>query len=230
MVPAALFQKDSLNQKSYEYQHIHRDPSDSSRLRASKFSNPTSVLSSSSPSSVSANTSIDQHPKTLPSDYSLGNSFSKSTTAQDDLHQKGEKSPSFRTEEPPARVGLFGKIRQLTKLYGSAALIVYGLIGGVDFGFSFLMIYLIGAEHVRKAEDWVREQVHWKRAHDSLSTTSVPGGSEIDSDMLWTSAVVAYTIHKTILLPVRILLTAWITPPIVRHLRKRGWKIGRNLE
>jgi hypothetical protein len=78
-----------------------------------------------------------------------------------------------------------------------------------SFRLSFLMIYLIGAEHVRKAEDWLREQVHWKRAHSapSLSTTSIPVGSEIESDMLWTSAVVAYTIHKTILLPLRILLT-----------------------
>jgi hypothetical protein len=132
MVPAALFQKDSLNQKNYEYKHIHRDPSDSSRLRASKFSDPT-VSPSSSSSSVSANTSIDHHPKTIPSDYSLGNLFSKST-GQDDFHQRGDKSPSYRAEEPAARVGLFGKIRQLTKLYGSAALVVYGLIGGVDFG------------------------------------------------------------------------------------------------
>lgn len=125
--------------------------------------------------------------------------------------------------------GIFGKVRQLTKLYGSAALVVYGILGAVDFGLSFMLIYLVGTEHVQKAEDWVLGQLNWKRAspiHETDPATTAPTSSS-DQSILWTTAVVAYTIHKTILLPVRVGLTAWVTPPIVRALRKRGWKLGK---
>jgi len=232
MVPAALFQKDSLNQKNYEYHQIHRDPPDSSRLRASKISSPLSPSAPSSAQSTLSPSTIDQYPKTTPSYYSLRSFFSKFTDRDQQHPKQDEKSSSFKAEEQASPVGLFGKLRQLTKLYGSAALVVYGLLGGVDFGLSFLTIYLVGAEHVRKVEDRLLEQLNWKRVHSPPmpSTTSTNEASENDANMFWTTAVVAYTIHKTILLPVRLGLTAWITPPLVRYLRKRGWKVGRNLE
>ncbi|PLW55984.1 hypothetical protein PCANC_02989 [Puccinia coronata f. sp. avenae] len=251
MVPAALFQKDSLNQKNYE----HHLPSlhDSSRLRPSKTAHPISQsLSSSSlsslPSSVLPSSSnapsnlklnpLDQYPKTSHSTYYSIRSFFTQFTNQNHDHSypQGEKGSQFKTEQAPP-VGLFGKLKQLTKLYGSAALVVYGLLGGVDFGLSFLTIYLVGAEQVRRVEDWLLEQLNWKRVHSSPalpdntpSSAPEPAAGTTDANMLWTTAVVAYTIHKTILLPVRLGLTAWITPPLVRHLRKRGWKVGRNLE
>ncbi|OAV88960.1 hypothetical protein PTTG_12210 [Puccinia triticina 1-1 BBBD Race 1] len=200
-------------------------------FRMSKLSKPISP-SSPAPSASSSPThsSVDHYPKTAPSHYSLRSFFSKFTD-QDHSHQQDQKSSNFSHEEQSSPVGLFGKLRQLTKLYGSAALVVYGVLGGVDFGLSFVTIYLVGAEHVRKAEDWLLEQLNWKRAHSTPlpSTTPVPQGAETENNMLWTTAVVAYTIHKTILLPFRIGLTAWMTPPIVRLLRKRGWKVGRNL-
>ncbi|KAI7957306.1 hypothetical protein MJO28_004401 [Puccinia striiformis f. sp. tritici] len=238
MAPAALFQKDSWNQKNYESHQIHREIPDASRLRPSKIHNPTVIPH---PISASSNLThsplVDHHPKTTHSYHSIRSFFSKFTDLDHSHHQhKDEKSSNFRLEDQQASspVGLFGKIKQLTKLYGSAALVVYGVLGGLDFGLSFIAIYLVGAEHVRTAEDWLLESLNWKRAHSTplpsnTTTTTTTGTTEIDSSMLWTTAVVAYTIHKTILLPFRIGLTAWITPPIVRQLRKRGWKVGRNL-
>ncbi|WAQ90446.1 hypothetical protein PtA15_12A435 [Puccinia triticina] len=229
MVPAALFQKDSLNQKNYEYHQILREMPESSRLRSSKICNPVIPRYSSSDPSNPTHLSLDHHPKTR---YSPRTFSSKSAGQDHHSYQHGEKLSTIRNEENAPPVGLFGKLRQLTKLYGSAALVIYGLIGGIDFGLAFLTIYLVGAEHVKKVEDWLLERISWKWAHSiaSRSATSASAGSGIDNNMLWTTTLVAYTIHKTILLPFRILLTAWITPPIVRHLRKRGWKVGRNLE
>ena len=40
---------------------------------------------------------------------------------------------------------------------------------------------------------------------------------------LSTEFVLAFAIHKTIMLPVRAGITLMITPPIVRWLVKRGW-------
>ncbi|EGG07317.1 uncharacterized protein MELLADRAFT_85717 [Melampsora larici-populina 98AG31] len=161
-------------------------------------------------------------------------------------HRFFSSASQHPTDEPPA--GIFGKVKQLTKQYGSAALVIYGVLSAVDFGFSFVTIYLIGAEHVRQVEDWVLEQLHWKReSHSTESTTSseaevaqksnsndaddqTPGSSGQVQSLLWTTAIVAYTFHKTVLLPVRVGLTAWLTPPIIRTLRKRGWNVGKNLK
>ncbi|KAM0748617.1 hypothetical protein T439DRAFT_327881 [Meredithblackwellia eburnea MCA 4105] len=41
-----------------------------------------------------------------------------------------------------------------------------------------------------------------------------------------TTAVLAYAIHKTVLLPVRVGLTVAITPRVVKFLQSYGWKIG----
>ncbi|KAA1115123.1 hypothetical protein PGT21_031931 [Puccinia graminis f. sp. tritici] len=213
----------------------------SSPIIAPSPSSPSSSSSASSSSSNPTPHSIDHYPKTTSSPYfSLRSFFSKLTDHHQQQEQHDQKSSEFKGEERADPVGLFGKLRQLTKLYGSAALVVYGLLGGIDFGLSFVTIYLVGAEHVRKAEDWLLDQLNWKRAHSTsplpsptTTTNTTTNGEEAtkrdDNNMLWTTAVVAYTIHKTILLPFRIGLTAWITPPIVRHLRKRGWKVGRNL-
>lgn len=40
---------------------------------------------------------------------------------------------------------------------------------------------------------------------------------------LWTEAVLAYTIHKTLLLPFRVGVTAAITPSFVKYLVRMGW-------
>ena len=45
------------------------------------------------------------------------------------------------------------------------------------------------------------------------------GGSE----GIWAMVVLAYTIHKTLFLPVRVGLTAAVTPRLVGWLRSRGW-------
>ena len=43
---------------------------------------------------------------------------------------------------------------------------------------------------------------------------------------LYAMIVLAYTIHKTLFLPVRVGLTAGLTPKLVNWLRARGWAGG----
>lgn len=233
MANPARCQTDAQYPNGQPYYHPEEKPSiESSRLRLKKRTQ--SISSPQTPIPLPSSSAHPPHQKPKPNPLNLIRTFFANLNPAEERSPQLEKAPHVPNPQPPA--GLFGRLRQLTKLYGSAALVIYGILGTLDFGLSFLTIYLVGAEHVRTAEDWLLEQLNWKRAHTSQSpptTTNMPiEPSKIhdDNNMLWTTAVVAYTIHKTILLPVRIGLTAWITPPIVRSLRKRGWKIGRNVE
>lgn len=161
-------------------------------------------------------------------------------------------------------------MKLLLREHGKAALVVYLGLSLVDFGLLFGLIFAVGADSVRQAEDWVLERLDWRRrdaerpsgvkgavgdwAHAHLSTTKGDGldveravAGERDSahrgemgSALWTTALLAYTIHKTLFLPIRIGATAWLTPPIVRcaarasgaltarsRLRAMGYSVGR---
>jgi N-terminal acetyltransferase 2 len=57
---------------------------------------------------------------------------------------------------------------------------------------------------------------------DPVATPHAQGGRE----GLFAMIVLAWTIHKTIFLPVRVGLTAAFTPRLVNWLRARGWVGG----
>lgn len=57
---------------------------------------------------------------------------------------------------------------------------------------------------------------------DSISAHSNGGGQE----GLYAMLVLAYTVHKTLFLPVRVGLTAALTPKLVGWLGRRGWAGG----
>ncbi|GAA96430.1 uncharacterized protein L969DRAFT_49637 [Mixia osmundae IAM 14324] len=154
---------------------------------------------------------------------------------------------------------LSDRIRVLMRKYGWVSLAVYLGISVVDFGLTFAVVYAVGADHVRDAEDWVMHKLDWRRkekervetarqavdlaadkakqvgheaqqavvalSHGESPSSSLAKGSSHTSQIA-TTAVLAYAIHKTLLLPFRIGLTAWITPPLFRSLRRWGWNIG----
>jgi len=60
----------------------------------------------------------------------------------------------------------------------------------------------------------------------ALDPASASASKKDGYGALATTAVLAYAIHKTVLLPVRIGLTVAITPRVVRTLRAWGWNIG----
>ncbi|EJD02986.1 uncharacterized protein FOMMEDRAFT_123113 [Fomitiporia mediterranea MF3/22] len=129
------------------------------------------------------------------------------------------------------------RLKHLIKTYGWYALGVYIIIGTLDFGVSFAAINFIGAEHVARVTDAVKSQI------SSLihSTPPEPGRQEYETappygsgmglglgrkESLYAMIVLAWTVHKTLLLPVRVGLTAAFTPRLVNWLTRRGWAGG----
>jgi hypothetical protein len=114
------------------------------------------------------------------------------------------------------------------KTYGWYALGVYLIIGVVDFTVAFAAINVFGAEQVSRVtyaiKDYVMSYIH--------STPPEPGKQELETvqpngkEGLAAVILLAYTVHKTLLLPVRAGLTAALTPRLVGWLTKRGWAGG----
>lgn len=134
------------------------------------------------------------------------------------------------TKAPPTNLSLSQRLKHLIKSYGWYALIVYVFLSALDFALAFAAIHLIGAQHVAHVTHALKGTVH-----DLIySSPPEPGRDELDaasiSDTsnggLYAMLVLAYTVHKTLFLPVRVGLTAWLTPRVVAFLTRRGWTGG----
>lgn len=62
-----------------------------------------------------------------------------------------------------------------------------------------------------------------KSTPPNLNPNGNGNGSTWISTTLWTEIVLAYTIHKTLLLPFRVMLTAAVLPSFVKFMVKIGW-------
>lgn len=130
----------------------------------------------------------------------------------------------------PPDASLSQRLKHLIKTYGWYALGVYSVLTVLDFGVAFLGVNLLGAEYVSglaaSARRAVADILHARPAEpgrDELDgAQAAPGGQE----GLYAMLVLAYTIHKTLFLPVRVGLTAALTPRLVGWLTQRGWAGG----
>lgn len=132
--------------------------------------------------------------------------------------------PKLEDGEPPKT--LSARLKHLIKSYGWYALGVYAVLSVVDFSVAFGLVNLVGAPYATKLALEVKTYLtSW------VSRPTEPGLEEKDpattpesgNEGLYAMLVVAYTIHKTLFLPVRVGLTAALTPRIVGWLRTRGW-------
>ncbi|EIN11372.1 hypothetical protein PUNSTDRAFT_50389 [Punctularia strigosozonata HHB-11173 SS5] len=156
--------------------------------------------SSSSSSSSSSSGSKESYPRDLPSDASLGQ-----------------------------------RLKHLIKAYGWYALGVYIAASTVDFGLTFAAINFLGAEKVSQwaaaAKAYIKsllpasssEEEEAHEAADAAAQTEAKKSAGTGKEGLWAMIVLAYTIHKTVLLPFRVGVTAAVTPKFVGWLAKRGW-------
>ncbi|KAJ7132887.1 hypothetical protein C8R43DRAFT_1073488 [Mycena crocata] len=120
----------------------------------------------------------------------------------------------------------YERLKHLFKSYGWYALGVYVVLSALDFGVAFGLINIIGAEYVERlstsAKEFALGLVRSKPPEpglDELEPAPASGGHE----GLYAMLLLAYTVHKTLFLPVRVGLTAWLTPSLVGWLRGRGW-------
>jgi len=96
---------------------------------------------------------------------------------------------------------------------------------------------LVGEDTVREGEVVVRDhtlEAARKSARgetaSTYSSTCPLAVYNLDTYVLlglWTEILLAYGIHKTLVIWIRVPLAVAITPKIVKVLRARGWKIGR---
>ncbi|KIM78952.1 hypothetical protein PILCRDRAFT_824072 [Piloderma croceum F 1598] len=146
------------------------------------------------------------------------------------LTQSPPRSPLDDRPLLPENASLSQRLKHLIKSYGWYALGIYLVITVVDFGVVFACINLIGAEHVSRLTASVKQYVSGfvynrpaEPGREETESASGHGGSHED---LYAMIVLAYTIHKTLLLPVRVGLTAALTPKFVAWLGHRGWAGG----
>lgn len=138
--------------------------------------------------------------------------------------------PQSPTEESASK-SFSGRLKTLIKKYGWYALAVYLIIGTLDFGLVFVTINFFGADRVHEWTHAAREAVTGMLGKgtspdapgelemDKISDSAAKGGSS----GLYAMIVLAYGIHKTLLLPVRVGVTAAVTPRLVAWLGRRGW-------
>jgi len=94
---------------------------------------------------------------------------------------------------------------------------------------AFVGVNLLGAEYVSQVAASAKSMI----VQFFPSRPADPGRDEIESmsnphaeggqEGLYAMLVLAYTIHKTLFLPVRVGLTAAVTPRLVAFLSRRGW-------
>lgn len=146
--------------------------------------------------------------------------------------QEGPHSPGPGLPSLPPDATLSQRLKHLIKSYGWYALGVYMLLSVVDFGVAFAGISLLGADYVAQVTASIKQSI----ATVLHSHPPEPGRDEIDStggrpgqsgqEGLYAMLVLAYTIHKTLFVPIRIGLTAAFTPKLVGWLSRRGWAGG----
>ncbi|KAI8340610.1 hypothetical protein BC941DRAFT_417692 [Chlamydoabsidia padenii] len=118
-----------------------------------------------------------------------------------------------------------GKLKTFMKKYGYVGVGVYIGFSVVDLGLTMGLIHIKGADKVEQLEHWVITTVQSK-----LGMATSPLKPSQQHQPSWTSIfVLAYGIHKTILLPFRLSLTAAVTPAVTKKLANLGWIKRRSL-
>lgn len=130
----------------------------------------------------------------------------------------------------PPDATLSQRLSHLIKSYGWYALGVYLVLSALDFTVAFAGINLLGADQVGAVAAYVKETaiglLHNKPPEPGRDEMESPSSGDASQDGLYATLVLAYTIHKTLFLPVRVGLTAALTPRLVGWLRTRGWAGG----
>ncbi|GMK56758.1 hypothetical protein CspeluHIS016_0305980 [Cutaneotrichosporon spelunceum] len=149
------------------------------------------------------------------------------------------------------------RLKELTKTYGSYAVIMYLVLSALDFSLAFAIVHTVGVERI---EPYTRRlvQLYRKLRHGEEGAAALEAADEArraaeeadnvadeaeeaaqqkigkksskrwwDNKALWAEVALAYSIHKVGFLPVRAGLTVAWTPKVVNFLRARGW-IGRS--
>jgi len=176
------------------------------------------------PSPILPLTGISLTRSSRPSNNRLFNHFPARLTSSPPRSPLDDRPPL------PENPTLSQRLKHLIKSYGWYALGMYTVLSIADFAVAFAGVHLLGAEHVSRVAASVKEYVEGfiftrptEPGREGVENTPGHGGSH---EGLYAMIVLAYTIHKTLFLPIRVGLTAALTPKLVWWLGQRGWAGG----
>ena len=212
------------------------------RLAPALFAAPRTSLGSRAFATASFPTSTYPSGTALPAAHVSSSSNSNSNSSGSD--------PNPNSEPDPQPKSAYARFKLLTKKYGWYALGMYTALSSIDFTLSFLMVHALGVERIepifsslmyqyrsiRYGKDAaVKIGAEHRAAKDEEKRREKKemlenGGKKIKgywgSRTFWAEAVLAYGIHKTLLLPLRAGLTVAWTPKVVNWFTRNGW-IGK---
>lgn len=117
-------------------------------------------------------------------------------------------------------------MKQLMKEYGWTATGVYLLLSAIDLPITFGAVHSLGQERL---EDWelaVREKLGLKHERESTLIHKAASGGK---SLIWTELGIAYIIHKSLLVFLRVPITVAITPKVAAKLGQWGFKVKRSM-
>lgn len=131
-------------------------------------------------------------------------------------------------------------LKALMKEYGYSALGVYLVLSVLDLPICYAMVHTAGREKIEYYENKVKQYFGYGKSDEELQRIqeinkieeakeqqdAPQDESSLFSWFSWTEFVIAYGIHKSVFIFVRVPLTAALTPTIVKTLRGWGFKIG----
>ncbi|ANB11567.1 Nat2p [Sugiyamaella lignohabitans] len=163
-------------------------------------------------------------------------SFHFSRTLSNTLKKEGksvvEKTVKAAEETGPKKRP---SLKELTKKYGWAAVGVYFGLSAIDFPLCFLFVHSMGKEKVQELEKSVKGFFGFSTKPDDLSIVPDENAEDLGTEsteeennwsLLITELTIAYAIHKSVFIFVRVPTTAAITPWVVKKLRSWGFNIG----
>lgn len=131
-------------------------------------------------------------------------------------------------------------LRALMKEYGYSALGVYLFLSALDLPVCYALVHMAGKEKIEEYENKAKQFFGYGKSDEELArmqeinrieeehneNASAQDSSSMFSWFSWTELAIAYGIHKSVFIFVRVPLTAALTPSIVKTLRGWGFKIG----
>jgi len=148
--------------------------------------------------------------KAMTLNYTQLRAFNKQSDGrpvQRQLPQESDPVVQAEFKEDRRPQGSAAKIKQLVKDYGPIAMVVHVSLSLMSLGGCYLAVDY--GVPLNLATDWA----FGGGSIENIDTSAVATGG---------SFVIAYAVHKA-MMPIRLFLTATITPALVNTFRKRGW-------
>ncbi|KAJ5397371.1 hypothetical protein N7509_005484 [Penicillium cosmopolitanum] len=152
-----------------------------------------------------------QRPNPRSNQHQYQKRFNSTNNSNPNAQRPNQGHQQQQSSKEPS--GLSARLKKLTREYGWAALGVYLTLSALDFPFCFAAVRLLGVERIGHFEHVILGYLK------GVFGPIWPG--------IWTQLVFAYAIHKSLLIFVRVPLTAAVTPKVVKVLRRWGWDIGK---